>query len=280
MTAVASTRHTLPHGPIARDPCARSPQGAGRLIRLEPGQLSDAELRPHLEAVHSGAHLDRIRAGTAQAKSHGSPVPLAGLDDEDGPTFTAASSWDDATRVVACLLTVLGDVAAAGRPGLVLARPPGHHACPDEEMGFCLLSNVAVAARYAQRVLGLRRVAVVDWDVHHGNGTQAVFYADPTVLTLDMHMADDWPRTGSVDETGEGEWGGGAMQRWLAAAAGRLWGGLGRAGMRMRRGAQAGSGPVARLPACPSPQSIGLPGATESPSRPSIHMQGRARVSR
>ncbi len=88
---------------------------------------------------------------------------------------------------------------------LVCARPPGHHATPAMGMGFCLLDNIAIAARHAQNAYGLKRVMIVDYDVHHGNGTQDIFYADPSVMFLSTHQYPWYPGTGAVDEVGEGE---------------------------------------------------------------------------
>ncbi len=86
-----------------------------------------------------------------------------------------------------------------------LVRPPGHHATPNRAMGFCLFNNIAIAAKYIISKYGLERLAIIDFDVHHGNGTQAVFYADPQVLYVSVHQNPLFPGTGNVDESGSGE---------------------------------------------------------------------------
>ena len=100
-------------------------------------------------------------------------------------------------------------------------RPPGHHATPKRGMGFCIFNNAAVAARYAQQQHGIEKVLIVDWDVHHGNGTQDIFYEDGSVFFFSTHQSPWYPGTGPKDETGEGKGKGATMNRPLPAGSGR-----------------------------------------------------------
>ena len=91
------------------------------------------------------------------------------------------------------------------RTAFLPVRPPGHHATPDRAMGFCIFNNAAIAARYCQRAHGIEKVLIVDWDVHHGNGTQEIFYEDPTVFYYSLHLAPHYPGTGREEERGKGK---------------------------------------------------------------------------
>jgi acetoin utilization deacetylase AcuC-like enzyme len=107
------------------------------------------------------------------------------------------------TTFEAAMLAAGAAIEAVRRGGFALARPPGHHAEPNRAMGFCLFDSVGVAARWAQAELGLGRVAILDWDVHHGNGTQAIFAADPSVLYVSLHQWPFYPGSGGPGEQGE-----------------------------------------------------------------------------
>ncbi len=139
----------------------------------------------------------------------------------DPDTATSRGSCTAARLAVGGLLNALelvdkGDIGSA----FALVRPPGHHAEYDAAMGFCLFNNVAVAAHYARRVLGYRRVLIVDWDLHHGNGTQRSFYEDPAVLYFSTHQYPYYPGTGAVEELGRGEAKGKTVNVPLGAGAG------------------------------------------------------------
>ena len=122
-----------------------------------------------------------------------------------GDTDIDGRSWDAALHAAGGVLNAVDAVMTGrARNAFCLVRPPGHHASASRGMGFCLLNNVALAARYAQRRHGTERVLIVDWDVHHGNGTQEIFYSDPTVFFFSTHQWPLYPGTGRSDETGEG----------------------------------------------------------------------------
>jgi acetoin utilization deacetylase AcuC-like enzyme len=108
----------------------------------------------------------------------------------DPDTVASSTSYEAALLAAGCALT------AVDRDGFALVRPPGHHALPERAMGFCLVDNVAVAVRYAQAELGIERVAIVDWDVHHGNGTQEIFEQDSSVFFASLHQWPFYPGTG------------------------------------------------------------------------------------
>jgi acetoin utilization deacetylase AcuC-like enzyme len=122
-----------------------------------------------------------------------------------GDTVVSERSWDVALNAAGGILNAVDEVVnGVARNALCVVRPPGHHARPDQGMGFCIFNNVAIAARYAQRKHGLAKVLIADWDVHHGNGTQDIFYSDGSVLFFSTHQSPWYPFTGAAIETGEG----------------------------------------------------------------------------
>ena len=164
-------------------------------LEQREGIVADPAL---VELVHPRAYVESVRAAVRRAEESGAQVAL------DPDTIVSAASWDATLAAVGCAVTavdfVLDDLYQAA---FALCRPPGHHAPVDRAMGFCLFNNVAIAARHAQR-RGAERVLVVDWDVHHGNGTQDIFYDDANVYYLSTHLAPHYPGTGAADERGAG----------------------------------------------------------------------------
>lgn len=154
------------------------PKAAEPLVELHPAPADEALI----EMVHDRAYIDRVHRISR----------IGGVLDQ-GDTPVMRGSFHAALLSLGCAITCC-DAVMSGQVKRAFAagRPPGHHAEPDRPMGFCLFSNVAIAARYLQRVHGLRRIAIVDFDVHHGNGTQACFEYDPNVFFASLHQD---PRT-------------------------------------------------------------------------------------
>jgi acetoin utilization deacetylase AcuC-like enzyme len=140
-----------------------------------------------LALCHDRDYIDSIRAFSESGRT-------AMLDPD---TVCTPSSYETAR------LAAGAAIAAVERGGFALVRPPGHHALPGRSMGFCLFANVAVAARWAQVNLVAERVAILDWDVHHGNGTQDIFWSDPSVLFVSLHQWPFWPGSGGPGEGNE-----------------------------------------------------------------------------
>ena len=161
-----------------------------------------------LAAVHDPHYLDLLREISAAGE---------GLLSAD--TALGAGSWEAASLASGAACSAVESALLAGEAAFAVARPPGHHAGRDYGMGFCLTNHAAVAAGHALSG-GLGRVALLDWDVHHGNGTQDIFYADDRVLYLSVHQSPFYPGTGRAGEVGEGEGAGLTVNVELPAASG------------------------------------------------------------
>ena len=189
----ACARHVNPNSSVeAPERLAAALEGvalaraSGVALDLSPPEPAPYEA---LAAVHEPRYLGDLRG-----------LSEAGGGYLDGDTATNAHSWEAATRASGAAISAV-DGAMNGTPSLALVRPPGHHAGRDYAMGFCLLNHAAVAAAHA-RSLGAERVAILDWDVHHGNGTQDIFYDRADVLYLSVHRSPFYPGTGRLDEIG------------------------------------------------------------------------------
>jgi acetoin utilization deacetylase AcuC-like enzyme len=149
-----------------------------------------------INRVHTRAYIEKIKSLSAAGGGDASHLTPFGRGSFEIALLAAGGA------ITATDAVIKGDVSNA----YALVRPPGHHATPDLGMGFCLFGNVGVAIRHAQAAHGLKRIATVDWDVHHGNGTQAIFYRDPRVLTISLHQDNLYPPdSGSCEENGEGD---------------------------------------------------------------------------
>ena len=147
------------------------------------------------ELCHPARYVEAIRKA----------VPSDGLARIDMDTTVSPGSWEAAMRAIGAALYAVDAVAKGEAANAFCAvRPPGHHAETSRAMGFCLFDTAAIAARHAQKAHGMERVAIIDWDVHHGNGTQEIFWSDPSVLYASTHQMPLFPGTGAPSETGTG----------------------------------------------------------------------------
>ena len=173
-------------------------------------QIPSSATIDQIETIHDPAYVklleERIKAG-------------AGALDAD--TITSKFSWDAARKAAGAVIDgVAGVLDKKFSAAFCAVRPPGHHAESDRAMGFCLFNNVAIGARYAQRERGVEKVAIIDFDVHHGNGTQNSFYDDPSVLYISMHQWPHYPGSGAAEERGVGRGEGATINIPLHAGSG------------------------------------------------------------
>jgi acetoin utilization deacetylase AcuC-like enzyme len=153
-----------------------------------------AALRQEVESCHAKEYVELVEA-TSQRNRYAL----------DGDTVTCKDSFGVGVLAVGGFLKLIDEIAVGTLSnGFALVRPPGHHALPDKAMGFCLFNTVAIGAYHAIARYGAKRVLIVDWDVHHGNGTQEVFYLDPSVLYVSTHQFPYYPGTGAMSEVGRG----------------------------------------------------------------------------
>lgn len=195
-TIVPSPDHNLPGHP-------ESPDRFQYLHKLSQAPFSeqliliDPQIAPQsaVTAIHPPAYLKALEQAAARGP---------GFVDH-GDTYVTPASYQAALEAAGGAIAIVSAVAEGrARSGFALVRPPGHHASATRASGFCLMNNIAIATRFAQS-LGFHRVMIIDFDVHHGNGTQDLFEQDPSVLYLSTHQSGIYPGTGGVNEAGRGE---------------------------------------------------------------------------
>src|SRR5689334_5075660 len=209
IAAFARTAMTIAY--ISSADCGRHdtgwghPEHVGRLVAIPRALREDAELMMRIEHVearhatpdelalaHEPRYVDQVRT-----------IVAAGGGRLDADTVTSEGSWDAATAGAGSVLDAIDFAFGDGaRRSFCAVRPPGHHALRNAAMGFCLFGNVAVGAHYARRRHGIERVLIVDWDVHHGNGTQALVEHERDIHFISMHQWPWYPGTGAAEDRG------------------------------------------------------------------------------
>ncbi|RCV35961.1 hypothetical protein SETIT_7G281200v2 [Setaria italica] len=203
----------------ALDKLELSPKHRGSQV-LEIQNFNPASL-DDVARVHSKSYITGLEKAMSKAADEGL-ILIEGT----GPTYATETTFQESLLSAGAGITLVDSVVAASKLGpnpplgFALVRPPGHHAVPRGPMGFCVFGNIAVAARYAQHQYGLKRVMIIDFDVHHGNGTSDAFYDDPDIFFLSTHQLGSYPGTGKIDEVGQGDGEGTTLNLPLPGGAG------------------------------------------------------------
>lgn len=209
-----SKRHMTPEShperPERFDAIKRALEQAGLAAKMRP-IAGRAASEDELAYCHTGAYLRLVKRDFEVGHQVLST----------GDTHIGPESFEVALHAAGGVMNAV-DAVIEGRVrnAFCVVRPPGHHATPNRGMGFCIFNNVAIAARHAQRRHGVERVLIIDWDVHHGNGTQDIFYQDGSVLFFSTHQYPWYPGTGRAEETGEGKGKGKIINSPLPAGSG------------------------------------------------------------
>lgn len=164
---------------------------ADRLEWRQPTRVEQRPVMPLLQKIHSERYIEAVRRLANRGGGH-----------IDADTPISHRSFEVAQLAVSAWLDGVDRVVETGEPAFVLARPPGHHALREVGMGFCIFANAAIAAHYALEQPGINRVAILDWDVHHGNGTQAIVENNPQIIFCSLHESPQYPGTGHAHERG------------------------------------------------------------------------------
>ncbi len=181
-------------------------------------RINDELISEYIGQVHPIQHVEYIKRKSEEAqRAQAIITPFS----DGGDTNVSGKTYRVGRKAVAAAIEATDAVCKGETHRAFCAiRPPGHHCERNRPMGFCVFNNIAIAARFAQRTYEIERVAIVDWDVHHGNGTQAIFYNDPSVLYISLHQYPHYPGTGSANERGAGDADGTTINFPLAAGTG------------------------------------------------------------